>query len=276
MGRRILLIDDDDGVSQIFTTIAAHLGYECSHAWDGREGVDLAIAVQPDIIFMDLMMPVMDGIAATLRIKELPFIAHIPIVVFTAALGDARIMDALNAGADDVLIKPVSMAQLQTTVRKHMGNLAIFHINRGLDAQRRGDLGGATASYDEAIRVNPDEAMAFNNRASVRREKGDLDGALADYNEAIRLRPDYAMAFNNRGVTRAAQGDLDGAIADYTEALRLRPDDVLALNNRGTARRYKGDINSALDDYAEALRLKPDLAEARNNRSAARQSEPKK
>lgn len=256
--------------------MAANLGYQCRRARNGREGVDLVVSSQPDVIVMDLMMPVMDGIAAIREIKALPFVAHLPIILFTFALGDPRIADAIRAGAADVLIKPVAMAQLDRTLRTQMANLAITYVNRGLHSHQQGDLEGALASYDNAVRVNPNEPMAFNNRGSVRRDRGDLEGAITDYSAAIQLKPDYAMAFNNRGVARASQGDLNGAITDYGEALRLQPDNAVAYNNRGTALRYKGDMEGALADYGAALRLKPDFAEARNNRNATCQSLRKK
>lgn len=273
MGCRILLVEDNESVRQIFITIVEHLGYACSHAWDGREGVDTALTSRPDIIFMDLMMPRMDGVDAIRQIKALPFIAHIPIIVFTSALADPRIAEATAAGADEVLIKPVSIAQIDGALRKHLNRLGLVYINRGLDSHKQADLAGALASYDEAVRVSPAEPTAFNNRGSARRDAGDLEGAIADYNEAIRLRPDYAMAFNNRGVTRADLGDLDGAITDYTEAIRLRPNDAVAYNNRGTARHDKGDIDGALADYGEALRVKSDYPEAlRNQRSTSQRN----
>ena len=64
-----------------------------------------------------------------------------------------------------------------------------------------------------------------------------MEGALQDYNEAIRLKPDYADAFNNRGIARKAKGDLEGALQDYNEAIRLKPDFAEAFNNRGNVRK---------------------------------------
>jgi tetratricopeptide (TPR) repeat protein len=59
---------------------------------------------------------------------------------------------------------------------------------------------------------------------------------VQDYNEAIRLKPNYAEAFNNRGSARSHQGDLGGAAQDYDEAIRLKPDYAIALNNRDGVR----------------------------------------
>src|SRR6516164_1795981 len=124
--------------------------------------------------------------------------------------------------------------------------------------------------YTEALRLKPDYADAFNNRAVARRDKGDLDGALADCNEALRLKPDYALAFCNRGNAWGDKGDLDGAMADYSEALRLKPDFADAFYNRGNARQAKGDLDGALADFYEALHLKPDDADAFINRGLVR------
>ena len=87
-----------------------------------------------------------------------------------------------------------------------------------------------------------------------------MEGALKDYNEAVRLKPDYAEAFNNRGIARRAKGDAEGALKDYSEAIRLKPDFAGAFNNRGLRATRKGDVEGALQDYSEAIRLKPDLS----------------
>ena len=132
--------------------------------------------------------------------------------------------------------------------------------NRGDARYHRGDLDGAIEDFTEAIRLKPDFALALNNRGLARFSKGDLDGALKDHTEAIRLKPDYADAFTNRGVARRAKGDLDGTIKDHTEAIRLKPDYALAFNNRGIAHYDKGDLDGAIKDYSEAIRLKPNDA----------------
>ncbi len=75
------------------------------------------------------------------------------------------------------------------------------------------------ADYDEAIRLNPADATAYNNWGVVRYVQGDLVGAVADYDEAIRLNPEYATAYTNRGLARYDQGDLVGAMADYLSGI---------------------------------------------------------
>ena len=143
------------------------------------------------------------------------------------------------------------------------------------------DYQAAIADYDEAIRLNPELAEAFNNRGNAKDELGDHAGAIADYDEAIRLKPDDAGAFHNRGISKFNMKDNPGAIADFDEALRLKPDDAGALHNRGVAKlklaesrqddtskeaeenrdeRLKKELereNGALNDFRQAMRLDP-------------------
>ena len=70
------------------------------------------------------------------------------------------------------------------------------------------------ADFNEAIRLNPMYALAFNNRGHIYKKKGDFDRAMADYNEAIRLDPIYALAFNNRATLYMKKGDYNRAMAD--------------------------------------------------------------
>ncbi|NJK33974.1 MAG: tetratricopeptide repeat protein, partial [Oscillatoriales cyanobacterium SM2_2_1] len=80
---------------------------------------------------------------------------------------------------------------------------------------------GAIDCRSEAIRLNPDYARAYYNRALAKSDLGDKEGAIADYSEAIRLNPDHAYAYNNRGVAKYELGDKEGAISDLREAARL-------------------------------------------------------
>ena len=89
--------------------------------------------------------------------------------------------------------------------------------NRGDTHIERGEYDQALVVYTEAIRLNPNDAMAFNERAFVYDKKGDYDRAIADSTEAIRLNPKFAKAFNNRGFAYKNKGEYERAIADYTD-----------------------------------------------------------
>jgi tetratricopeptide (TPR) repeat protein len=104
----------------------------------------------------------------------------------------------------------------------------------------------AIADYDEAIRLNPEDADAYSNRGNAYFHKGDFDRAITDYDEAIRLNPEFADAYHNRGSAYFHKGDSDRAIADYDEAIRLNPEDADAYSNRGNAYFHKGDFDRAI------------------------------
>ncbi len=173
---------------------------------------------------------------------------------------------AVNAADPDLEIR------FNTEAIRLQPNFAEAFYNRALAFYANGDLDAALADYDHGIRLKPDDPSALNNRGTLRREKGDLDGALADITEAIRLRPGNPNYYYNRGSTRDDKGDLHGAIADYSEALRLKPDFADAFCNRGIAHQNNGDLDAAIADYDVAIRLKPDDPLNFNNRGVARET----
>jgi len=98
----------------------------------------------------------------------------------------------------------------------------------------------AINAYNEAIRLNPDNAEAYNNRGTVKRSLGQHEAALADYDKAIELNPDDATAYNNRGVTKKNLGRLNEAREDYQKALTLAQEsgneDMIAVAKRNLSR----------------------------------------
>ena len=129
--------------------------------------------------------------------------------------------------------------------------------NRGWARHLEGDDDGAMADYEAALRISPDYFMALNNRGYTKQIRGDLAGAAADYEAALAVYPTYADAWYNRGTVRQAIGDLKGAIDDYSETIRLSPQDPRPWNNRGWVRQRLGDLPGAVADYSEALAVAP-------------------
>jgi tetratricopeptide (TPR) repeat protein len=93
-------------------------------------------------------------------------------------------------------------------------------------------------------------AAYYSNRANAYHEQGDNGRAIADYNEAIRLDPERAMAFLGRGIAFSDKGDNDRAIADFSELIRLDPKFTRAFVTRGMAFGDKGDNDHAFADRA--------------------------
>lgn len=109
---RLLLVEDTQEIWDFLSRRLARRGHEVLLAHDGRAGVDLALAERPDIILLDMNMPVMDGWTAAKLLKGAPETAAIPVIALTAhALAGDR-DKALGAGCDDYHPKPVDFSRL--------------------------------------------------------------------------------------------------------------------------------------------------------------------
>jgi tetratricopeptide (TPR) repeat protein len=133
-------------------------------------------------------------------------------------------------------------------------------VNRGIEKAKNGDLDGAMADFDRAIKLNPKDDAPYYNRAQAKWLKKDAAGAIADYTRAIELGSTNPAAYNNRGNARAGNNDRDGAIADYTRAIELKPDYARAYYNRAMAKEANGDKAGAEADFKTAAKLDPELA----------------
>lgn len=120
-----------------------------------------------------------------------------------------------------------------------------------------------------SIRLNPDDADAYNIRGAVYNDLGQYQYAIEDFNQAIHLKPGYHSAYGRRGTAYARLGQYQRAIEDYNESIRLQPDYADAYNNRGIAYVDLDQYQRAIEDYNEAIRLKPDFTKAYNNRGNA-------
>ncbi|MFN5064391.1 MAG: tetratricopeptide repeat-containing serine protease family protein, partial [Aphanizomenon sp.] len=126
---------------------------------------------------------------------------------------------------------------------------------QGVDKQNKGDNQGAIIAYNEAIRLNPNLAEAYNNRGIVRDELGDKPGAIDDYNLAIKINPNLAQAYYNRGIVRDDLGDKPGAIDDFNLAIKINPNYAQAYALRGIVYYELGDKQKAKEDLQRAAQL---------------------
>ena len=155
---------------------------------------------------------------------------------------------------------------LVETVRSHSPICAEDFHELGINKAKERDFEGAIENFNRAIKLNPDYANAYNNRANVRHELGDSPGAIEDYTEAILLNPKCSDFHRNRGIISCELGDHRGAQADHSRAIQLNPNNDQAYNSRGFARLQMGDVPGALKDFTQAIELNPDYALAWNNR----------
>ncbi|HEX8696380.1 MAG TPA: response regulator [Longimicrobium sp.] len=118
METTILLVEDNADNQEIYRIILTHQGYSVLQAWDGEHGVRMARDHGPDLILMDLTMPVVDGLEATRMLKADPATSTIPIVALTAhaMLEDRAAAEA--AGCVSFLSKPVEPGKVAAEVRR--------------------------------------------------------------------------------------------------------------------------------------------------------------
>jgi two-component system, cell cycle response regulator DivK len=121
VSRTILLVEDHEDNRIVYRTILEHVGYTVLLAGDGVEGVRLTREQKPDLVLMDVSIPLMDGWTATSVLKADPETASIPIVALTAhALAGDR-ERALEVGCDGYLAKPVEPRRVLEEVRRFLG-----------------------------------------------------------------------------------------------------------------------------------------------------------
>ena len=109
---KILLVEDNEMNRDMLSRRLARKGYEVVIAEDGGMGVELAGTVAPDLVLMDMSLPVLDGWEATRRIKADPTTAEIPVIALTAHAMAGDREQALGAGCDDYDTKPIELPRL--------------------------------------------------------------------------------------------------------------------------------------------------------------------
>jgi len=130
-------------------------------------------------------------------------------------------------------------------------NLGITYTSRGNAWGINGQYDKAISDFDEAIRLNPRDALTYVNRGHARYRKGDNDRAIADYGEAIRLNPLNANYYLQRGYTQFWLGRFDASWPDLTESLRLNTNQPYAIIWRYLAQSRSGKPELAKSELSE-------------------------
>jgi two-component system alkaline phosphatase synthesis response regulator PhoP len=120
--KKILLIDDDPDFVEAVKVIVENAGYDVRVAYDGAEGLEAVAQEKPDLIVLDVMMPVMNGHEACAKLKADPQTAKIPIILLTAVADRVTTStythrDMLESEAEDYMPKPVEPAELLSLIK---------------------------------------------------------------------------------------------------------------------------------------------------------------
>lgn len=163
MSQKVLVVEDDNNIAELLRLYLQKDGFEVSHAADGGKAVEMAKEIQPDLVLLDIMLPVMDGWQVC---RELRKTMKMPIIMLTAKGDDMDKLIGFDHGADDYLTKPFNILELKARIRallrragrteeKAAGNsLTIGTITLDLDARnayRNGHLADLTAKEFDVI-----------------------------------------------------------------------------------------------------------------------------
>ena len=116
---RILYVEDAAVIRDTIARLLELKGYTVGYARNGQEGIDMSLKWNPDVILMDLRMPVMDGYKAMNRIKLNPKTQHLPIFVVSAWSSQKERTQAKLAGADEFFVKPPDLERLIETIDQY-------------------------------------------------------------------------------------------------------------------------------------------------------------
>ena len=119
--RKILVVDDKKDIRAVLASLLQPLGFEIIEAADGREGLNKASEYEPDMVLMDLIMPVMNGFESVRNIKSLPQLKSIKIIVVSASTPSEPHEIISSTGCDDFIAKPVQFTELFNKLAYHLG-----------------------------------------------------------------------------------------------------------------------------------------------------------
>jgi two-component system cell cycle response regulator DivK len=119
MTHKILIIEDNEQNLYLVKFLLEKFGYEVSAARDGQEGIDMAFRIKPDLILLDIQLPVMNGYTVAKKLRQNPDLSRTPIVAVTsyAMMGDRE--KAMEAGCTGYIEKPINPETFITQVEQH-------------------------------------------------------------------------------------------------------------------------------------------------------------
>ena len=208
------------------------------------------------------MPPLMQSQVSAMR-KPFALRASVVVVVLLLIVG---VIWFAGSKLNHIDRKAASGTPIPTPTPSLVSSDPSFYNNRGWDFYQKKDYDKAISDFNDAIKLNPNSALAYFNRGITYGDKKEYDKAISDFNDAIRLDPNSALGYFNRGIAYAGKREYDEAISDFNDAIRLDPNSALAYNNRGSFYYGKKEYDKAVSDYNDAIRLNPNYALAYYNR----------
>ena len=224
---RILIVDDEPNVRLVFRTTLATSGYALAEAADGEGALSSVRTWHPDLVLLDLQMPLLSGMATLQRLRDDGYDTPVVIVTAHGSIPDA--VTAMKLGAIDFVTKPLVPDALRRVVaevvERHAAPVFAAAASHA-PAPERVAYGLASIPVTSASQyaVNLSQAKrALNNRW--------FDEAEVYLKQAIGLRSDSAEAHNLKGVLHELKGEHDASYREYRGALKANPRYEPARNN---------------------------------------------
>jgi DNA-binding response OmpR family regulator len=105
MAKRILIIEDELPLAQVLSDKFKAVGYDIATAGDGKEGLEKALSWKPDLVLLDIVMPIMDGMTMLHKLREIPEGKSMPVILLTNLSDTEHVYDAMANGVYDFLVK---------------------------------------------------------------------------------------------------------------------------------------------------------------------------
>lgn len=210
--RKVLVVDDVRANRAVVVDLLRPLGFEIHEAVNGREGVRQAHALTPDLIIMDIMMPVMNGLEATRLIRDIPALAQVPLIVVSASATQRDETESLEAGANAFFVKPLDQYGLLAEIGRRLALTWTYDREKlPSPASPSGDVAPAPL-----IMPPPEQMEAFyhlaltGNMRDIRQWAADLEAEDGRYGAFAKKLRDMAARYQSKAILALAEDHRSG------------------------------------------------------------------
>jgi CheY-like chemotaxis protein len=182
--RKVLVVDDKWQNRSVLVNLLLPLGFEVIEATDGHDALLKAAQFKPDVILMDLVMPVMDGFEATRQLRQVTDLKDIVVIATSASTFDSDQQQSLDSGCDDFIAKPVRAKELFELLQSHLGLEWIYEEGIGTagksnETRIQTTEGGfaQTSTSIPLVAPSSEEVATLFEFAKIGDIKGILEGA---------------------------------------------------------------------------------------------------
>jgi signal transduction histidine kinase/CheY-like chemotaxis protein len=199
--KRVLVVDDTEANRSVLTETLESLGFEVSEAVNGLEAVAFAQAAPPDLILMDVRMPVMNGIEAMLRLQEIPSLSMIPVVAVSAGVTQVEQAEGIKAGAKAFLRKPIETPYMLQEIGRLL-ELTWIHEDPQQRTSPVSDRADHFVVPDPAQMESLRELAKAGNMRALRERADQLTTLNARYRPFAERITELALGYQSKAVLR--------------------------------------------------------------------------